>query len=170
MWQEDTRREDARPYPTDKQKPQMKAELKPLEVTSEKTDFKSRPYYIKVVLAGIFFLSLCANVGSLASSLVSKETCVTGEALLKEGKEAAVLVGSCRPSSSESCNNGLCYRGGGVGAWAPALALDRWGRSGQGLMFRASKVTGILYGHSKVGFTKRLASGFGSVSRVNNIV
>ena len=125
----------------------MKAELKPLEVTSQKTDFKSRPYYIKVVLAGIFFLSLCANVGSLASSLVSKETCVTGEALLKEGKEAAVLVGSCRPSSSESCNNGLLPRGrkgttflvksagrdGRVGTWAPALALDRSDRSSQGV-------------------------------------
>eukprot|EP00964_Phaeocystis_antarctica_P145815 scaffold111927_cov48-Phaeocystis_antarctica.AAC.1 len=50
-------------------KDQMKVELKP-----QKAEIKSRPY-IKVVLAGIFFLSLCANVGSLASSLASKETC-----------------------------------------------------------------------------------------------
>ena len=70
-------------------KDQMKAELKPqkmLEREPEKAEIKSRPY-IKVVLAGIFCLSLCANVGSLASSHASKETCVTGEGLLKEGQE-----------------------------------------------------------------------------------
>jgi len=47
---------------------------------------KSHPY-IKVALAGIFFLSLCANVGSLAASLASKETCVTEVALLEERQE-----------------------------------------------------------------------------------
>ena len=70
-------------------KDQMKAELKPqkmLEREPEKAEIKSRPY-IKVVLAGIFCLSLCANVGSLASSLASKETCVTGEGLLNEEQE-----------------------------------------------------------------------------------
>ena len=70
---------------TDKQEPQMKAELKPLEDTSQKA-VKSRNY-TKVVLAGIFCLSLCANVGSLAAFLASKETCVTGVALLEEGQE-----------------------------------------------------------------------------------
>ena len=67
---------------TDKQEPQMKAELKPLE----DTDTKSRTY-TKVVLAGIFCLSLCVNVGSFAASLASKETCATGVALLEEGQE-----------------------------------------------------------------------------------
>jgi len=71
---------------TDKQEPQMKAELKPLEDTSQKAEIKSRNY-TKVVLAGIFCLSLCANVGSLAASLASKETCATGVALLEEGQE-----------------------------------------------------------------------------------
>ena len=60
----------------------MKAELKPLE----DTEAKSRNY-TKVVLAGIVCLSLCANVGSLAASLASKETCVTEVALLEEGQE-----------------------------------------------------------------------------------
>ena len=59
---------------TDKQEPQMKAELKPLE----DTETKSRNY-IKVVLAGIFCLSLCVNV-ALSALLASKETCITGVA------------------------------------------------------------------------------------------
>ena len=63
-------------------KDQMKAELKP-----QKAETMKSHTYIKVALAGIFFLSLCANVGSLASSLASKETCVTGEGILKEGQE-----------------------------------------------------------------------------------
>ena len=63
-------------------KDQMKVELKPQKAET----MKSHPY-IKVVLAGIFCLSLCANVGSLASSLASKETCVTGEGLLNEEQE-----------------------------------------------------------------------------------
>ena len=71
---------------TDNQEPQMKAELKPLEDTSQKAEIKSRNY-TKVVLAGIVCLSLCANVGSLAASLASKETCVTEVALLEEGQE-----------------------------------------------------------------------------------
>ena len=66
-------------------KDQMKAELKPqkmLEREPEKAEIKSRNC-TKLVLAGIFFLSLCVNVGSLAASLASKETCV----LLEEGQE-----------------------------------------------------------------------------------
>ena len=59
----------------------MKAELKPLE----DTDTKSRTY-TKVVLTGIFCLSLCINV-ALSALLASKETCVTGVALLEEGQE-----------------------------------------------------------------------------------
>ena len=59
----------------------MKAELKPLE----DTDTKSRTY-TKVVLAGIFCLSLCINV-ALSALLASKETCVTGVALLEEGQK-----------------------------------------------------------------------------------
>ena len=73
-------------------KDQMKAELKPqkmLEREPEKAEIKSRPY-IKVVLAGIFCLSLCANVGSLAAFFAPKETCVTGVALLEEGQEVWV--------------------------------------------------------------------------------
>eukprot|EP00964_Phaeocystis_antarctica_P096761 scaffold63018_cov50-Phaeocystis_antarctica.AAC.1 len=66
---------------TDNQESQMKAELKPLE----DTDTKSRTY-TKVVLAGIFCLSLCVNV-ALSALLASKETCVTGVALLEEGQE-----------------------------------------------------------------------------------
>merc|ERR1740124_1556793 len=60
----------------------MKVELKPQKAET----MKSHPY-IKVVLAGIFCLSLCVNFGSLAASLASKETCVTGVALLEEGQE-----------------------------------------------------------------------------------
>ena len=71
---------------TDNQESQMKAELKPLEDTSQKAEIKSRNY-TKVVLAGIVCMSLCANVGSLAASLASKETCVTEVALLEEGQE-----------------------------------------------------------------------------------
>eukprot|EP00964_Phaeocystis_antarctica_P113747 scaffold77753_cov34-Phaeocystis_antarctica.AAC.1 len=63
-------------------KDQMKAEVKPQKAET----MKSHPY-IKVALAGIFFLSLCANVGSLAASLASKETCVTEVALLEERQE-----------------------------------------------------------------------------------
>ena len=63
-------------------KDQMKVELKPQKAET----MKSHPY-IKVALAGIVCLSLCANVGSLAASLASKETCVTGVALLEEGQE-----------------------------------------------------------------------------------
>ena len=62
-------------------KDQMKVELKPQKAET----MKSHPY-IKVALAGIV-LSLCANVGFLAASLASKETCVTGVALLEEGQE-----------------------------------------------------------------------------------
>eukprot|EP00964_Phaeocystis_antarctica_P099778 scaffold65572_cov52-Phaeocystis_antarctica.AAC.2 len=60
-------------------KDQMKVELKPQKA-------ESHPY-IKVALAGVFCLSLCVNVGSLAASLASKESCVTGVALLEEGQE-----------------------------------------------------------------------------------
>ena len=70
-------------------KDQMKAELKPqkmLEREPQKAEIKLRNC-TRLALAGIFFLSLCANVGSLASSLASKETCVTGEGLLTEGQE-----------------------------------------------------------------------------------
>ena len=63
-------------------KDQMKVELKPQKAET----MKSHPY-IKVALAGIFCLSLCVNVGSLAASLASKETCVTRVALLEEGQE-----------------------------------------------------------------------------------
>ena len=63
-------------------KDQMKVELKPQKAET----MKSHPY-IKVALAGIFCLSLCVNVGSLAASLASKETCATGVALLEEGQE-----------------------------------------------------------------------------------
>ena len=59
-----------------------KVELKPQKAET----MKSHPC-IKVALAGIFCLSLCVNVGSLAASLASKETCVTGVALLEEGQE-----------------------------------------------------------------------------------
>eukprot|EP00964_Phaeocystis_antarctica_P069323 scaffold42102_cov18-Phaeocystis_antarctica.AAC.1 len=61
-----------------------KVELKPQKAET----MKSHPY-IKVALAGIF-LFLCANVGSLAASLASKETCVMGVALLEEGQEVWV--------------------------------------------------------------------------------
>eukprot|EP00964_Phaeocystis_antarctica_P103043 scaffold68345_cov50-Phaeocystis_antarctica.AAC.1 len=70
-------------------KDQMNAELKPqkmLEREPEKAEIKSRNC-TKLVLAGIFCLSLCANVGSLAASLASKETCVTEVALLEERQE-----------------------------------------------------------------------------------
>ena len=70
---------------TDKQEPQMKAELKPLEDTSQKAEIKSRDSN-KVILCGILCLSLCVNV-ALSSLLASKETCVTGVALLEEGQE-----------------------------------------------------------------------------------
>ena len=63
---------------TDNQESQMKAELKPLETKSHN--------YTKVVLAGIFCLSLCVNV-ALSALLASKETCVTGVALLEEEQE-----------------------------------------------------------------------------------
>ena len=59
-----------------------KAELKPQKAET----MKSHPC-IKVALAGIFCLSLCVNVGSLAAFLASKETCVTRVALLEEGQE-----------------------------------------------------------------------------------
>ena len=74
-------------------KDQMRVQLKPQKAET----MKSHPY-IKVALAGIFCLSLCVNVGSLAASLASKETCVTGEGLLKEGQEVWVKrkVGRCR--------------------------------------------------------------------------
>ena len=65
-------------------KDQMKVELKPQKAEP----MKSHPY-IKVALAGIF-LFLCANVGSLAASLASKETCVMGVAPLEEGQEVWV--------------------------------------------------------------------------------
>ena len=71
---------------TDKQEPQMKAELKPLEDTSQKAETKPRDSN-KVILCGILCLSLCANVGSSAAFFASKETCVTGVPLLKEGQE-----------------------------------------------------------------------------------
>ena len=71
-------------------KDQMKAELKPqkmLEREPQKAEEIKSRNYTKVVLAGIVCLSLCANVGSLAASLASKETCVMGVALLEEGQE-----------------------------------------------------------------------------------
>jgi len=63
-------------------KDQMKMELKPQKAET----MKSHPY-LKVALAGIVCLSLCASVGFLAASPASKETCVTGVALLEEGQE-----------------------------------------------------------------------------------
>ena len=66
---------------TGKDKSQMKVALKP-----NKAETKSRDSN-KVVLCGILCLSLCAHVGSLAAFFASKETCVTGLALLKEGQE-----------------------------------------------------------------------------------
>ena len=67
---------------TDKDKSQMKVELKPHKAETKSRDFN------KVVLCGILCLSLCAHVGSLAAFFASKkETCVTGVALLKEGQE-----------------------------------------------------------------------------------
>ena len=63
-------------------KDQMKVEIKPQKAETMQS------HHHKVSLAGIVcLLSLCANVGSLASSLASKETCVTGEGLLTEGQE-----------------------------------------------------------------------------------
>ena len=66
---------------TDKDKSQMKVELKPNKAETKPRDSN------KVVLCGILCLSLCANLGSLAAFFASKETCVTGLALLKEGQE-----------------------------------------------------------------------------------
>ena len=63
----------------------------------------NRPWrnYTKVVLAGIFCLSLCVNVSSLAAFLASKETCVTEVALLEEEQEVcrAAAVGTPAPGS-----------------------------------------------------------------------
>ena len=70
---------------TDKDKSQMKAELKPLEDTSQKVETKSRNY-INVVLGTLLCGALCVNV-ALAARLASKETCVTGVALLEEGQK-----------------------------------------------------------------------------------
>ena len=66
-------------------KDQMKVELKPQKAET----MKSHPY-IKIALSGIVCLSLCANVGFLAASFASKETCVTEVALLEEGQEVWV--------------------------------------------------------------------------------
>ena len=66
---------------TDKDKSQMKVALKPNMAETKSRDSN------KVVLCGILCLSLCAHVGSLAAFFASKETCVTGLALLKEGQE-----------------------------------------------------------------------------------
>ena len=65
----------------DKQEPQMRVELKP-----QKAETMKSLNYTKVVLSALC-LSLCVNVGSLAAFLASKETCVTGVALLEEGQE-----------------------------------------------------------------------------------
>ena len=70
---------------TDKDKSQMKAELKPLEDTSQKVETKSRNY-INVVLGTLLCGALCVNV-ALAARFACKETCVTGVALLEEGQE-----------------------------------------------------------------------------------
>ena len=68
----------------DKQEPQMKVELKPQK--TQKAETMKSLNYTKVVLSALC-LSLCVNVGSLAAFLASKETCVTGVALLEEGQE-----------------------------------------------------------------------------------
>ena len=71
---------------TDKDKSQMKVELKPLGDASQKVETKSRNY-INVVLGTLLCGALCVNV-ALAARFASKETYVTGVlALLEEGQE-----------------------------------------------------------------------------------
>ena len=58
---------------TDKDKSQMKAELKPLEDTSQKVETKSRNY-INVVLGTLLCGALCVNVALAALASARKST------------------------------------------------------------------------------------------------